>query len=99
MNAYAKEINESEPFRTSTKWLRLILDAKYKKADLIKVMKNQCQHITETQCNEFLKLLQKIEKFFNGTHDTRKTDPVDFKLKNDMKLICSIPNPVQKVHK
>ena len=31
---------------TSTKQLRVILDAKYEKADLNKVMKNQFQHST-----------------------------------------------------
>ena len=38
-------------------------------------MENQCQHLTMTQRNEFLKLLQKIEDLFYGTLGTRKTDP------------------------
>ena len=50
-------------------------------------MENQCQHMTEVQRNEFLKLLQKIEEFFNGTLVTWKTDPVDFELKEYEKLI------------
>ena len=45
-NAYAEEINELEQVLTSTKKLRAILDAKYKKADLNKVMKNQFQNLT-----------------------------------------------------
>ena len=49
MKAYTEEINESEQVRTSTKQLHVILDAKYEKAYLNKVMKNQCQHLTETQ--------------------------------------------------
>ena len=39
MNAYTEEINESEQVRTSTKRWRLILDAKYKKQNINKVMK------------------------------------------------------------
>ena len=35
--------------RNSTKQLRTILDDKYEKTDLNKVMKNQCQHLTEAK--------------------------------------------------
>ena len=44
MNAYAKEINESEQVCTSTKQLGDILDAKYEKADLNRAMKSQYQY-------------------------------------------------------
>ena len=37
-NAYAEEIYESKHVRTTTKQLRVILDAKYEKANLNKVM-------------------------------------------------------------
>ena len=78
--------------------LHVILDAKDEKADLIKVMENQCQHMAETQRNELLKILQNFEGFFNGTLSTWKTDTVDFKLKYDVGPICSKPYPVPKVH-
>ena len=51
MNSYAEEINESEQVCISTKLLRLILDAKYEKVDLNRVMKNQCQNMIEVQPN------------------------------------------------
>ena len=60
-DAYVEELYESENISTATKQLRLILDAKYEKLYLHKVMENQCQHLTMTQCNEFLKLLYKFE--------------------------------------
>ena len=41
-------------------------------------MENQCQHLTMTQHNELLTLLQKFEELFDGTLVTQKTDPVDF---------------------
>ena len=52
------------------------------------VMKNQCQHWTETQRNEILKSLPESEEFFDGTLVTWKTDPVNFKLKEHEKIIC-----------
>ena len=61
MNAYAEEINESEQVCTSTKWLRVILDSKYENSDSYEFTKNQCQYLAESQHNELLILLQKIE--------------------------------------
>ena len=55
MNAYSEEINELEQVHTSTKKLNVILDAKYEKEHLNKVMDNQFQHLTKTQRNELLK--------------------------------------------
>ena len=62
-------------------------------------MKNQCHNLIEEQRNKLHKLLHKSEEFFDGTLGTRKTDPVDFELKESEKPICSIPYPVPKVHK
>ena len=46
-------------------------------------MKNQWQHLTEAQRNEWMKWLQYYEDFFDGTLGTRKIDPVDLELKED----------------
>ena len=78
MNAHAEEIHKSEQVRTSTKILRVILDAEYENSDLNIVMKKQCQHLTETQSNKVLKLFKKIEELFNVTLGTWKTDPLAF---------------------
>ena len=61
-------------------------------------MEYQCQHLTETQQSKLLKLLQKLEELFDGTLGTWKTDPVDFKLKDYVKPICSIPCPALKAY-
>ena len=50
-NSYVEEVYESEHVLTATKQLRVILDAKYEKLDLHKVMENQCQHLTISQRN------------------------------------------------
>ena len=87
-NAYAKELYDSEHVHNTPKQLRVILDTKYEKADLHKVMETQCQHMTITQRNELIKLLQKFKELLNGTLGIWKTDPVDFELKEDAKPIC-----------
>ena len=65
-----------EHVRTYTKQLHVILDEKNRKADSNRVMENQCQHLTQTQRNELLKLLQKIEELLDVTIGTWKIDPV-----------------------
>ena len=62
-------------------------------------MKTQCQHLKITQCNEFLKLLHRFKELFDVTLGTWKTDPVDFKLKQDVNEIFLQPYTVRKVHK
>ena len=61
-------------------------------------METQCQHLTMTQRNELLKLLQIFEELFGGTFVTWKTYPVKLKLKKGVKSICLQPYPVTKVH-
>ena len=61
-------------------------------------METQCQHLTMTQFNELLKLLQIFKQLFNGTIGTCKIYPVDFELKEDANPICSQPYPVLMVH-
>ena len=40
-------------------------------------METQCQHLTITQRNKLLKLLQKFKELFDGTLGTWKEDPSD----------------------
>ena len=63
MIVYADEVYESEQFLTSTRRLRLILDAKYEKEYLNNVMEKQYKHLTEVQRNELLELLKKLKIF------------------------------------
>ena len=97
-DANIKEVYESKHIRTATKRLRVILDAKYEQSDLHKVLETQFQHLTITQSNYLLKLLQNFEELFDGTLSTWKIDPLYFELKQDVKPICLQPYPVTKVH-
>ena len=50
-------------------------------AYLNKDIGNQCQNLTEIQCNELLKLLQKFKELFDLTLGTWKSDPLELELK------------------
>ena len=87
-----------EQLHTSTKRSNAVLDDKYEKVDLDKVMKNKCQHLTETQRNELLKLLQKLKSCSIEYLVTGKVSSI-IRIKNDVELISSKSYPVPKVHK
>ena len=60
MNTYIEECFESENICSWTNILCKILDAKYEKTDLNKVMNKKCQKLSEYQRNALLRLLQKV---------------------------------------
>ncbi len=76
-----------------------ILDAKYNKADLQSIVKNNCKHLSADQQNKLLQLLMKYELLFNGTLGDWKTKPVSFQLKEGSKPYHSRAFPVPKIHK
>ena len=86
-NAYVKEVYDSEHVHTTAKQLHVILYNKYENSYLHKVIKTQCIHLTITQRNKLLRLLQKSEEFFDKTLGTWKTDPVDCQSEEDAKPI------------
>ena len=51
-------------------------------------METKCQHLTMTQRNDLIKLLQKSEELFDGTFGTWKIDSVNLELKEDAKPVC-----------
>ncbi len=63
----AIELNSSfaqEPASTlnATKCVMEILDAKYDKADLPSIVKDNCAHLSTSHCNSLLALLLKFEE-------------------------------------
>ena len=46
--------------------MRIILNAKYEKADLNKVMNKQCQHLSTYECEKLLALMNLFEDIFDG---------------------------------
>jgi hypothetical protein len=65
----------------ATKRVMRILDAKYKKADLQAIVRDNCKHLSANQQKKLLQLLKKYESLFDGTLGDWKTKPVSFQLK------------------
>jgi hypothetical protein len=51
----------------ATKCATQILDAKYKKADLQYIVRDNCKHLSANQQKKLLQLLKKYETLFDGT--------------------------------
>jgi hypothetical protein len=76
-----------------------ILDAKYDKADLTSIVKNNCMHLSMPYWNLLLALLLKYEELFDGTLGDWKLPPVSFELKEGAKQYHGRPYPIPKIHK
>ena len=88
INTYVDECFESESAINATHRMRRILDTKYKKADLNKVLTKQLQHLNTKEHNRLLCILSKYEDIFDGTIGTWYTTPVDLELMCDVKPVC-----------
>ncbi len=82
----ALKLNHSlaiEPQSTQdvTKHVTRILDAKYQKADLQSIVRDNYKHLSANQQKKLLQLLKKYESLFDGTLGDWKTKPVSFQLK------------------
>jgi hypothetical protein len=76
-----------------------ILDAKYKKADLQSIVRDNCKHLSADQQKKLLQLLKKYGLFFDGTLCDWKTKPVSFQLKEGVSPDHGQAFPVPKIHK
>jgi hypothetical protein len=72
---------ELQSTQDATKCATRILDAKYSKADLQSVVRDNCKHLSTNQQKKLLQLLKKYESLFDGTLGDWKTKPVSFQLK------------------
>jgi hypothetical protein len=74
---------ELQSTQDATKRATWILDAKYSKADLQSVVRDNCKHLKANQQKKLLQLLNKYELLFDGTLGDWKTKPVSFQPKED----------------
>ncbi len=65
----------------ATKRVTQIPDAKYKKADLQSIVRDNCKHLSADQQKKLPQLPMKYETHFDGTLDDWKTKPVSFQWK------------------
>jgi hypothetical protein len=90
-----------EPHKTqdATRHVMRILDAKYNKADLQSIVRDDCNHLSADQQKKLLQLLKKYESLFDGTLGDWKTKPVLFQLREGASPYHSQSFPVPKIHK
>ena len=63
INAYVNNFLESEGTMSSTRKMSILLDAKYQKVDLNKVMAEQCHHLSSQEWEILLHLLKTLKIF------------------------------------
>ncbi len=67
--------------RSATRHMVKILDAKYEKADLLAIIRENCSHLTASDREKLLSVLLKFEPLFDGTLRDWKLPPASFELK------------------
>jgi hypothetical protein len=85
--------------RSKTKCVVEILDAKYEKADLPAIIRENCSHLKASNREKVLSVLLRFESLFDGTLDDWKLMPVSFELKEGMKPYHGRPYPILHKHK
>jgi hypothetical protein len=90
-----------EPISTHSASRRMvkISDAKYEKADLPAIIKENCSHLTASDREKLLSLLLKFESLFDVTLGDWKLPPVSFELKEGMKPYHGRPYLIPHKHK
>jgi hypothetical protein len=89
---------EPQSTQDATKCVTRILDAKYQKADLQSIVRDNCKHLSSDQQRKLLQLLTKHESLFDGTLGDWKTKPVSFQLKEGVSPYHGRAFPVPKIH-
>jgi len=83
----------------ATKCLIKILDAKYEKANLKEITEEEClNHLSATEKDKLLKLLQEFEELFDGTLGDWDCNPVSLQLKEGAQPYHGRPFPIPKKH-
>ncbi len=85
--------------RNTTKRVVEILDAKYKKADLPAILRENCSHLQASDRKKLLSVLLKFKSLFNGILGDWNLPPVSFELKEATKPYPGKPYPIQHKHK
>ena len=90
-----------EPVSTcsATKRVVEILDAKYDKADLPAIIRENCSHISATDREMLLSLLLRYESLFDGTWGDWNLPPVSFELKEGTKPYHGKAYQIPHIHK
>jgi hypothetical protein len=85
--------------RSATKHMLEILYAKYEKADLLAVIRENCSHLKASNREKLLSVLLRFESLFHGKLGDWKLPPVSFELKEGMKPYHDRSYPIPHKHK
>jgi hypothetical protein len=85
--------------RSESKSVVEIFDAKYEKADLPAIIRENCSHLTASNQEKLLSVLLIFELLFYGTLGDWKLLPVSLELKEGMKPYHGRPYPIPHKHK
>jgi hypothetical protein len=90
-----------EPISTQSaiKHVVEILDAKYEKADLPAIIRENFSHLKASNIEKLLSVLLRFESLFDGTLGDWNLPPVSFELKQGMKPYDGRPYPIPHKHK
>ncbi len=84
--------------RSTTKRMVKIFDAKYEKADLPAIIRENCSHLTASNREKLLSVLLKFKPLFDGALGDCKLPPVSFELKEGMQPYHGRPYPIPHKH-
>jgi hypothetical protein len=85
--------------RSDTKRVIAILDAKYDKADLPVIVRDNCFHLQPSHREKLLSLLLKNEILFDGTLGGWNRPPVSIELKKGATPYLGRLHPIAQIHK
>ncbi len=90
-----------EPISTHSKTKHVMenLDAKYEKADLLSIIRENCSLLTASNREKLLSVLLRFESLFDGTLGDWKLPTVSFELKEGMEPYHCKPYPLLHKHK
>jgi hypothetical protein len=94
-------VQAQEPVSTrkATKRVIEILDAKYDKANLQEIVKDNCSHLEPSQQEKLLSLLLDYETLFDGTLGDWNRPPISVEMKEGAKPYHGRPYPIPQIHK
>ncbi len=93
-NSLAKEPKSTQDAPKCAAW---ILGAKYYKADVQSIFKDNRKHLSANQQKKLLQLLMKYELLFDSTLDDWRTKLVSFLLREGVSPHCGHAFPVSKI--
>ncbi len=90
---------EPQSTHDATKRVKQILDAKYQKADLQSIVRDNCKHLKRQSTKEVTAATWENESLFDGTLGNWKTKPVSLQLKEGVSPYHGQAFPVPQIHK